>query len=82
MKYLIIFISSFLIQISSTFYIKYVSEANMIGMIVFAFINPFLALPFTGFMIESKNWNERIKLAFVLCFGYVAGVLIVIKLIK
>jgi hypothetical protein len=51
-------------------------------MVVFAFIGPFLGLPFAGYMVESKLWSERIKMAFALAFGYVAGALIVINLIK
>jgi len=82
MKYGIIFLSALIIEICSTFYIRYVSEANMLGMLFFAFIGPFLGLPFTGYMVESKNWNERVKMAFSLAFGYVTGVIIVINLIK
>jgi hypothetical protein len=51
-------------------------------MIVFAFIAPFLSLAFSGYMVESKEWNERIKMAFSLAFGYVVGALIVINLIQ
>jgi len=82
MKYGIIFLSALIIEICSTFYIRYVSEANMFGMLFFAFIGPFLGLPFTGYMVDSENWNERIKMAFSLAFGYVTGVIIVINLIK
>ena len=82
MKYPIIFLSALIIEICSTFYIRFVSDANTFGMLFFAFIGPFLGLPFTGYMVESKLWSERIKMAFALAFGYVAGVLIVINLIK
>jgi hypothetical protein len=51
-------------------------------MLFFAFISPFLGLPFAGYMVESENWNERIKMACSLAFGYVTGVIIVINLIK
>jgi hypothetical protein len=82
MKYGIIFLSALILEICSTFYIRYVSEANTIGMLFFAFISPFLGLPFSGYMVESDNWNERIKMAFSLAFGYVVGALLVITLIK
>ena len=82
MKYAIIFLSALILEICSTFYIRYVSEANTIGMLFFAFISPFLGLPFSGYMVESDNWNERIKMAFSLAFGYVVGALLVITLIK
>lgn len=82
MKYIIIFISALIIEICSTFYIRSVSEGNIYGMIFFAFIAPFIGLPFAGYMVESKLWSERIKMAFALAFGYVTGVLIVINLIN
>jgi hypothetical protein len=82
MRYGIIFISALILEICSTFYIRYVAEANTLGMLFFAFIGPFLGLPFTGYMVESKEWIERIKMAFSLAFGYVTGVIIVINFIK
>jgi hypothetical protein len=82
MRYIIIFISALIIEICSTFYVHYITEVNPLGMMLFAFIGPFLGLPFAGYMVESKLWSERIKMAFALAFGYVAGALIVINLIK
>jgi hypothetical protein len=51
-------------------------------MVFFAFIGPFLALPFAGYMVESKFWNERIKMAFALALGYAIGALVVNNIIK
>jgi len=82
MKYPIIFLSALIIEICSTFYINYVADKNPIGMIIFAAIGPFLGLPFAGYMVESKLWSERIKMAFALSLGYIVGCLIVLKLIK
>jgi hypothetical protein len=82
MKYLIIFISALIIEIVSTFYIRSVANANIYGMLFFAFVAPFIGLPFAGYMVESKLWSERIKMAFALAIGYVTGVLIVINLIN
>jgi hypothetical protein len=82
MKYLIIFLSALIIEICSTFYIRFVADKNTLGMLFFAFIGPFIALPFAGYMVESKQWNERIKMAVALALGYVTGALIVIFLIK
>ena len=82
MKYIIIFLSALVIEICSTFYIRYVAEANMFGMLFFSFIAPFIGLPFAGYMVESKEWSERIKMAFALSLGYIVGCLIVLKLIK
>jgi len=81
MKYLILFLSALIIEICSTFYIRFVAEANTSGMIFFAFIGPFLGLPFVGYMVESKLWSERIKMAMAMSSGYVLGVLIVINII-
>lgn len=80
-RYTIIFLSALIIEICSTFYIRFVSDKNTIGMIVFSAIAPFLGLPFAGYMVESKEWSERIKMAVALSLGYVTGSIIVIILI-
>jgi hypothetical protein len=51
-------------------------------MMFFAFISPFLGLPFIGYIVESKTWLERIKMAFSSAFGYLFGSIIVILFIK
>jgi len=81
-KYLIIFLSAFATEIFSTFYITAVSEKDTTAMIGFAIIRPFLALPFAGYMLDSKNWNERIKMAIALSAGYAVGSVLVIGFIK
>jgi hypothetical protein len=81
-KYLIIGLSAFTIEICSTFYINYVSEKNAIGMLFFAGIGPFISLPFAGYMVESKTWEERLHMALALSIGYMVGSLIVIFLIN
>jgi hypothetical protein len=75
-KYLITFISTFIIEISSTMYISTVSH-NSPFMMFWAFIGPFLGLPFVGFMVESKDWNSRFKLALSSSVGYTLGSLCV-----
>lgn len=82
MKYLIIFVSALIIEIASTFYISFVSEKNAVGMLIFAFIGPFLGLPFVGFIVESKTWKERIRMAFSSAIGYLVGSLIVITILN
>lgn len=81
-KYFIISLSAFIIEICSTFYISFVSERNAIGMVFFAGIGSFLGLPFAGYMVESKNWGERFRMAVALSIGYMLGSLIVIFLIQ
>jgi hypothetical protein len=82
MKYFIIGLSALIIEICSTFYIRSVADGNTPMMLFFAAISPFLGLPFIGYMIESKNWGERIKQAISSSVGYGIGVLIVINFIK
>ena len=82
MRYPIIFTSALVIEICSTFYIRFVSEGNAPGMVFFAAIGPFLGLPFLGYMIEAKTWSERVFNAVALSFGYIVGTIIVITLIK
>ena len=77
-KYLIVFFSASILEMGSTFYISVVSDKNYIGMLFFAFIGPFLGLPFVGFMVDSKTWRERLKLALCSGFGYLIGSLITI----
>jgi hypothetical protein len=76
MKYLIIFISALIIEIASTMYIATVADRSL-SMIFWAFIGPFLGLPFVGYMVESKNWKERILMAFASSIGYAIGAFIV-----
>lgn len=81
-KYSVIAASAFIIEICSTFYIRFVADSNPIGMLVFAAIGPFLGLPFAGYMVDSKNWSERIKMALALSTGYAIGCLVVITIIN
>ena len=75
-KYLIIALSAFIMEVASTMYISTVSDRDM-GMIFWAFIGPFLGLPFVGYMVESKNWKERIEMALVSSIGYSFGAIVV-----
>ena len=81
MKYAVIYVSALIIEICSTFYITYVSAKNVVGMMVFAFIGPFLSLPFVGYIVDAQTWKDRLKMAFASAFGYVTGSLIVIYII-
>ncbi len=75
-KYFIIAFSAFVLETASTMYIATVAERN-IYMILWAFIGPFLSLPFVGYMVESKTWPERIKMAIASGIGYAIGAMIV-----
>ena len=76
MKYLIIGVSAFVIEVASTFYITTVADKS-IWMLFFAFVGPFLGLPFVGYIVESKTWLERLKMAFASGIGYVLGAMVV-----
>jgi len=75
-KYFIIAIAAFILETASTMYIATVADRN-IYMIFWAFVGPFLGLPFVGYMVDSKSWTERIKMAIASGIGYAAGALIV-----
>ena len=84
-RYLIVFLSALILEIGSTFYITVVADKNYLGMLFFAFIGPFLSLPFVGFMVDSKTWKERMRLALCSGLGYLFGsfvVIIFLELIK
>jgi len=78
LKYVIIALASLIIEVCSTFYIRSVASGDVPMMLFFAGISPFLGLPFIGYMVESKNWKERIKQAVASSVGYFIGVLIVV----
>lgn len=75
-KYIIIGLSAFVLEIASTFYIRTVSQGSVF-MLLWAFVGPFLGLPFAGYMVETKTWKERFMLAFTMGTGYLIGALFV-----
>jgi hypothetical protein len=75
-KYFIIAFAAFVLETASTMYIATVADRS-IAMIFWAFIGPFLGLPFVGYMVESKSWTERIKMAMASAIGYTIGALVV-----
>lgn len=75
-KYLIIALSAFVLETASTMYIATVADRS-IAMIFWAFIGPFLGLPFVGYMVESKTWPQRFHMALASAVGYTIGALTV-----
>lgn len=71
-KYFIIGFAAFILETASTMYIATVADRS-ISMIFWAFVGPFLGLPFVGYMVESKTWGERIKMAIASGIGYSIG---------
>jgi hypothetical protein len=82
MKFLILFISSLIIEIAATFYIGSVAKNDSMSMILWAFLGPFLSLPFIKYQIEAKNDSQRLRLALCMGLGYSIGSMIVSFLIK
>ena len=78
-KYLIIGLAAFILETASTMYITTVTERS-VSMIFWASIGPFLGLPFVGYMVESKTWTERIKMAISSSIGYSIGATVVFLL--
>lgn len=75
-KYFIICFAAFILEVASTMYIKNVADRS-VQMLFWAFIGPFLSLPFAGYMVESKGWEARIKMALSQGFGYLLGAIII-----
>lgn len=75
-KYLIIAFAAFVLETASTMYIATVADRS-IAMIFWAFIGPFLGLPFVGYMVESKTWPDRFKMALASSIGYAVGAIVV-----
>ena len=81
-KYIIIGLSCLIIEIASTFYIRSVSQFNVGGMLFFAFIGPFLGLPFISYIIEAESRLQRFTIALASAIGYMLGATLVICLSK
>jgi len=75
-KYLIIAFAAFILETASTMYIATVANRD-IAMIFWAFVGPFLGLPFIGYMVDSKSWTERIRMAVASGIGYSIGATLV-----
>jgi len=81
-KYIILFIASFIIEISSTFYIGAVSARDVWSMIFWSFVSPFLSLPFLAYQIDAKSNLQRIKLALCYGLGYAGGAAFVMQFLS
>tara|TARA_B100000900_G_C19942490_1_gene458295 strand:+ start:204 stop:458 length:255 start_codon:yes stop_codon:yes gene_type:complete len=75
-KFSIIFISALALEIGSTMYISSVSEKALYSTALWAFLGPFIALPFAGYVADEKTWKGRLYLALSSSIGYTIGALI------
>lgn len=62
-------------------YISSVSS-NSPYMLLWAFVGPFLGLPFIGYIIDEKNWSGRFRIAFASAIGYVIGASVIFLIKK
>ena len=72
-KYTIIFLSALVLEIGSTMYISSVANKDMYSTAIWAFLGPFIALPFAGYVADEKTWIGRFYLAISSSLGYVVG---------
>ena len=75
-KYIIIFFSALALEIGSTMYISSVSDKNITSTMLWAFLGPFIALPFAGYIADEKTWRGRIYLAISSSIGYTIGAML------
>ncbi len=75
-KYSIIFISALALEVGSTMYISSVSEKAIHSTALWAFLGPFIALPFAGYVADEKTWKGRFYLALASSVGYTIGALL------
>jgi len=81
-KTVILYTAALIIEICSTFYITAVTEKSAIKMMFWAFVGPFLSLPFIAYQIEAESMKERVYMAFVYGAGYAVGAGVVLLLIE
>ena len=72
MIYLITFTAALILEFASTMYISSVAS-NSPRMIAWAFIGPFLGLPFVAYMVDAPTWLDRLWVALASAIGYAAG---------
>ena len=75
-KYFIIFLSALALEIGSTMYISSVSDKVLGSTMFWAFVGPFIALPFAGFVADEKTCKGRLYLALASSMGYTIGALV------
>jgi len=72
-KYLVVFASAFMLEIGSTMYINSVADKDVGATMLWAFLGPFIALPFAGLIADEKTWKGRVYIALASAIGYTVG---------
>ena len=75
-RYLIISTSALILEVGSTMYISSVADKSITSTMFWAFVGPFIALPFAGFVADEKTWKGRFFLALASSLGYTIGALL------
>ena len=75
-KYLIIFFSALALEIGSTMYISSVADKDIAATMLWAFLGPFIALPFAAYVADEKTWRGRFYLALSSSIGYTIGAML------
>lgn len=81
-KFVVVLISAFLSEIVMTMYINGVANMNIFQTIFFAFISPFISLPFVVYVIQANTMKERFGIACFQGIGYAIGVLTCMYFLK
>jgi hypothetical protein len=69
-------LSALALEVGSTMYISSVSDKELASTMFWAFMGPFIALPFAGYVADEKTWRGRFFLAISSSIGYVLGAFI------
>ena len=54
MRFFVVFTAALVLEIGSTFYINSVANLDLDRMILWSFLGPFIALPFSGFIADER----------------------------
>lgn len=74
-KLLIVFISAIVLEANSIAGFRFLMDKNWIGMVLMAFVNPFLCLPLNHYTIEVKSFTQRVWIAAAFSTGFAIGII-------
>ena len=74
-KLILVFFTAILLEANSILGFRFLMDHNWAGMVLMAFINPFLCLPLNHYTIEVKTFKQRLWIATAFSTGFVVGIL-------
>ncbi len=74
-KLFIVFLSAIVLEANSIAGFKFLIDENWLGMVMMAFINPFLCLPMNHYTIEVKSFKDRAIIALAFSAGFSVGII-------